>query len=243
MHEDIIWQREIKCSNELDNIDQLENTEHPSIYFYFQNERSNKNNNNSTSENSVSIFKLSDLCCNLNIYLRKLIGRDKPLEENCDITNRNNNNNFINQPRCECWTVEDYFDQKIHHQPDYIHNKKLIKLDEKEKNDLLNLDIKESDEIKRNSQSSISTHCSLSKIDSKMEITYFKRRPSKFSIALNKNEDNALEESESNFETDRSLADEDFLIEAFNELGIKLSQVSTCFDSFDSQFKNIKNLN
>ncbi|RNA27550.1 hypothetical protein BpHYR1_046683 [Brachionus plicatilis] len=248
MHEDIIWQREIKISNDLDNFDPQDKIEFPSYFFNFleENAYSNKNNNNSASENSISYFKLSDFCCNINIYLKKLMGRNNLLDETDSVTNKNNNNNCIYQPKCECWTVEEYLSQKFQHKSDIIANKKLIKLDEKEKNDLL--DIKKFDlngskaikisDIESDSLSNIST--SLSKNDSNYEITYFKRRSSEFSLELNEKKQSNLDGVESNLEIERSLPDDEFFSEAINELGIQLSQVSTCFDSFDSQFKKFK---
>lgn len=250
MHEDIIWQREIKNSNELDNFDQQERIEYPSYFFYFEdeNEFSNTNNNNS-SEDSVCLLKLSNLCCNIDTYLKKLIGWNNRLEKTNSVTNKNNNNNFINQPRCECWTVEDYFKQKFQHKSD-LKNKKIIKLDENEKKNLLNLnnfDIGENktakiDEVENSSLSSNSARFSLEKNqDLKLEVNFIKKRNSELSFVLNKLQNNSdstlLNELDS--ENNASLSEEDFR-QVFNDLGIELSKVSTCYDFFDSELKNVQ---
>lgn len=250
MHEDIIWQREIKNSNDLDNFDQQEKIEYPSIFFYYEdeNEFSNSNNNNS-SDDSVCQLKLSNLCCNIDIYLKKLIGWSNNLDVTNSVINKNNNNNFISQPKCECWTVEDYFKQKYQHKSD-LKSKKIIKLDENEKKDLLNLknfDSGESkkvktDDVKNKSLSSSITNISLEKIqDSKLEVNFIKKRNSELSLVLNKLPSNSekITLNELDSENNTSLSGEDFLQE-IRELGIKLSQVSSRFDSFDSEFKTIK---
>lgn len=274
MKEDIIWQREIKNMDDLSSqLDQdLENKiiQLPNGFFLiYQNYDEiknilskfdsdlnlNLNNNNSNLEKPASLFSISDLCCNLHVYIKRFFSKDQKLSDQINYSINQNNNNQCVEPKCSCWTIEDYMRKSCNLNETLRGEKKLIKLNEKEKFDLLNLEnfndlseysnkavkvVKSFDS--RDSLSSIMTNFSLNN-----EINYFKKKPSKCSIE-NKISDELfdyskfVDELRKSVETGKSSLNDSKINEAIFNLGIDLSEISTCSGSIDSEISQ-KHLN
>ncbi|CAF0822991.1 unnamed protein product [Brachionus calyciflorus] len=284
MHEDIIWQREIKNALDLNNhiywdqadkVIQLPN----GFYYIYQNYdevsqtlskissnlnsnlNSNNNNSNIEEKSDKSYFTLSDLCCNLHIYLKNFFVKNKKFSDQINdlpLNSNNNNNNLSKiQPKCQCWTIENFIVKNSNtDMTDTLKTRrKLIKLNDKEKFDLLNVEnlnetsesctkeVKVIDTIDSDdSLSSIITNFSFNHHQKNGligEINYLKKRSSELSVEISNNDHlfkypNNFESLRASIESGKSSLNDTLINDAILNLGVNLSEVSTCTGSLSS---------